>query len=300
MAKKLARQDRNGSRTPKDLEQRYRFGEIELTAEELEALKKSIVIDSALSVSSTNPVQNKVVTQALNNKVNAETGKGLSTNDFTTEEKNKLDGLADITVDSALSTVSTNPVQNSVITEALNDKVDEEAGKGLSTNDFTNADKSKLDDLSNYDDTSLTNRVESLEETEHTHTNKTVLDGITSTKVAGWDTAKTKTDASLYNLSNYKVSDLTILRGSCIKKNNRVCVNFVGTIPMAANTTTTLFNFPAELQPTETKDFVLFGSTSNNDGYIGYGYLTAGGLLQVRFAPAISSYIRFSFVYDLD
>ena len=47
----------------------------------------SIVIDSALSTTSENPVQNKVITNALNGKVNAETGKGLSTNDYTNAEK---------------------------------------------------------------------------------------------------------------------------------------------------------------------------------------------------------------------
>lgn len=47
----------------------------------------SIVIDSSLSTTSENPVQNKVVTTALNGKVNTETGKGLSTNDYTNAEK---------------------------------------------------------------------------------------------------------------------------------------------------------------------------------------------------------------------
>lgn len=103
-----------------------------------------------------------------------------------------------------------------------------------------------------------------------------------------------------YDLSNYKESSLTILRSSCIKKGDRVCVNFVGTISIAANNTTTLFAFPTAIRPTETKDFVVFGQTNNNDGYIGYGYLTDTGLLQVRFNVAITSYIRFSFVYDLD
>lgn len=54
----------------------------------------SIVIDSALSTTSENPVQNKVITTALNGKVNAETGKGLSTEDYTTAEKNKLAALS--------------------------------------------------------------------------------------------------------------------------------------------------------------------------------------------------------------
>lgn len=60
------------------------------------------VIDSAFSSTSTNPVQNKVVdnalkavTNALNNKVTIEAGKGLSSNDFTDTYKNKIDGIED-------------------------------------------------------------------------------------------------------------------------------------------------------------------------------------------------------------
>lgn len=51
-------------------------------------------VDSALSSSSTNPVQNKVVNTALSGKVDKVDGKGLSTNDYTTTEKNKLAGIA--------------------------------------------------------------------------------------------------------------------------------------------------------------------------------------------------------------
>lgn len=87
-------------------------------------------------------------------KVDVEAGKGLSENDFTTALKDKLDGIASgaevnvqadwdetdttsdayiqnkptipsgVVVDSVLSTTSENPVQNKVITGALNDKVD--------------------------------------------------------------------------------------------------------------------------------------------------------------------------------
>lgn len=59
------------------------------------------------------------LTTALSNKVDKVPDKGLSTNDFTAAYKTKLDGIAaganKITVDSALSTTSTNPVQNKVI-----------------------------------------------------------------------------------------------------------------------------------------------------------------------------------------
>ena len=53
-----------------------------------------------------------------------------------------------ITVDSSLSTTSTNPVQNKVITEELNKKVLKVDGKGLSTNDFDNEYKLKIDNMS--------------------------------------------------------------------------------------------------------------------------------------------------------
>lgn len=52
------------------------------------------VVDTAMSSTSTNPVQNKVVNSALGNKVDKVTGKGLSTNDYTSDEKTKLAGIA--------------------------------------------------------------------------------------------------------------------------------------------------------------------------------------------------------------
>ena len=51
----------------------------------------------------------------------------------------------------------------------------QETGKGLSTNDFTNTYKSNVD-------SNTTAR--------HTHSNKSVLDGISSTKVSNWDKAQ--------------------------------------------------------------------------------------------------------------
>lgn len=51
------------------------------------------VVDTAMSSTSTNPVQNKAVNSALSNKVDKITGKGLSTNDYTTDEKTKLAGI---------------------------------------------------------------------------------------------------------------------------------------------------------------------------------------------------------------
>ena len=64
-----------------------------------------------------------VLKTVLSNKVDKVSGKGLSTNDYTTAEKNKLAGIAaeanKTIVDSALSATSTNPVQNKVIAERI-------------------------------------------------------------------------------------------------------------------------------------------------------------------------------------
>jgi hypothetical protein len=57
------------------------------------------------------------------NKVNKVSGKGLSANDYTTTEKNKLAGIESgankTTVDSSLSSTSTNPVQNKAVNTAI-------------------------------------------------------------------------------------------------------------------------------------------------------------------------------------
>ena len=108
----------------------------------------SVETDVALSSSSTNPLQNKAIYEALAGKVDKANGKGLSTNDYTAEEKEKLAGIeAGATktyVDAALSTYSTNPVMNKVVYTALGNKVSKVSGKGLSENDYTTSEKQKL------------------------------------------------------------------------------------------------------------------------------------------------------------
>lgn len=66
----------------------------------------SITIDSSLSSSSTNPVQNKAIKTALDSKVDKASGKGLSTNDFTTDLKSKLEGLPTISLSGNTLTIN--------------------------------------------------------------------------------------------------------------------------------------------------------------------------------------------------
>lgn len=72
------------------------------------------------------------VATEIGTKVDKVSGKGLSTNDYTTTEKNKLAGIAEgankTIVDSSLSSSSTNPVQNKVVQSALSGKLDKSGG----------------------------------------------------------------------------------------------------------------------------------------------------------------------------
>lgn len=105
-------------------------------------------VDAALNISSTHPVQNRVLYQALAGKVDKVEGMGLSHNDFTDALAQKLAdieaGATKVTVDALFVAGSTNPVQSKTIQAALAAKVDKEVGKGLSSNDYTSAEKEKL------------------------------------------------------------------------------------------------------------------------------------------------------------
>lgn len=124
--------------------------------------KAYITVDDNMSDTSTNPVQNKVVLAQLNSlqdalikiidtKVDKETGKGLSTNDYTAAEKTKLAGIAEgankTVVDSALNANSTNPVQNKVINTALAGKASTALASQSANGLLSAADKKKLDGI---------------------------------------------------------------------------------------------------------------------------------------------------------
>lgn len=68
------------------------MGYIEAVAK-AEAVAAKTEVDATISSTSTNPVQNKTVYAELAKKVSAVSGKTLSTNDYTTADKNKLAGI---------------------------------------------------------------------------------------------------------------------------------------------------------------------------------------------------------------
>lgn len=79
----------------------------------------------------------------------------------------------DIVVDSALSASSEHPVENRVITTELAKKVTKEENKGLSTNDFTNEYKTKLDGIEKKAQVNVIEKIK-VNGTEQSITNKTV------------------------------------------------------------------------------------------------------------------------------
>lgn len=132
----------------------------------------------------------KLVKTSLDNKVDKVTGKGLSTNDYDTAAKTKVDALKTVATTGSYSDLSDKPTIPSKISDltndsdflepsditgkqdkanivtsfsattsdekypseklvktSLDDKVDKVSGKGLSTNDYDNAAKGKVDSL---------------------------------------------------------------------------------------------------------------------------------------------------------
>lgn len=146
----------------------------------------------------------------LDNKVDKVSGKDLSTNDFTDAYKQQIDdnktaietlnGNSTVvgSVDSKVSTAYSNATSYTD-TECAK-KVDKVSGKGLSTNDFTDELKTKLNNLENYDDTALGNRVTANENAITVLNGDTTVNGSVDKKVATCLTdSKSYTDTSIQN-----------------------------------------------------------------------------------------------------
>ena len=117
-----------GLETPTDAQTDYATNVAYVKAKIAEvAASGGVDVDNALSATSTNPVQNKVITSALTGKagtaVATESANGL----MSKADKTKLDGIAvganKTTIDSAMSGSSNNPVANHVIKQYIDDKV---------------------------------------------------------------------------------------------------------------------------------------------------------------------------------
>lgn len=252
---------------------------------ELIATGASITIDDEMSDTSINPVQNKVITEALDDKVDKVTGKGLSTEDYTTSDQTKLSGLADIksigaglalntttgelsatgisiTIDTEIDDTSTNPVQNKVIAEALEDKVDVISGKGLSTNDYTNADKAIVGGVTSAlalkaDKTEIPDSLDDLADDEYhrtvTDTEKSTWSGKADVSAIPTTTSELTNDSgfitnAVNNLVNYYLKSETYSQSEvdsliAAAKNGRFI--YVATLPTTDIDTKAIYLVPS-------------------------------------------------------
>jgi hypothetical protein len=186
--KKLARQDRNGTRTSEELRRRYKLNEIELTIEEIEYLKQFIVVDSFLSTTSIHPVQNKVITEVLNSKVNKEEGKGLSTNDFTHTLLEKLNKISENAEENVIESISVDGIVQTIIDKnvdlQLNNNFTEDYKNQIEANTTARHTHSNQELLDTYTQTDT--NLEDAVSKKHSHSNKTTLDGITADSIKRW------------------------------------------------------------------------------------------------------------------
>lgn len=127
-----------------------------VTSEDLTDALSSYVTSSGLTSTLADYLKTTVADAKYVAKV---AGKGLSTNDYTTTEKNKLSGIAAGAQVNVIESVSLNGVDATITskkaaltldlsgyatTAQLANKVDKVSGKQLSTEDYTTAEKSKL------------------------------------------------------------------------------------------------------------------------------------------------------------
>lgn len=183
-----------------------------------------------------------------NKKVDKVEGKDLSENDFTNYLKNNLETLiemknndqfgkvddirvndntivenkiANIKLSNSLENNSSSEFASAYLINLLNkNKVDKIDGKGLSTNDFTNELKTKLENLENYDDTNIKNEINELK--------------ISKANQEDLDT----TNNNLFNLESrveINETDISNLKVNKANKTDVVFNNFDGTQNITSN-----------------------------------------------------------------
>lgn len=132
-----------GLETPTDAQTDYAANVAYVKAKIAEAAASGGVdVDNALSATSTNPVQNKVITSALTGKAGTAVATTSANGLMSKSDKAKLDGIASgatkVTIDSTMSGSSNNPVANHVVKQYVDDKV-AAAGSNITVDATLNA-----------------------------------------------------------------------------------------------------------------------------------------------------------------
>lgn len=199
----------------------------------------------------------KVTHQDISGKANvnhSHASASSSANGFLSkEDKSKLDGIATeankTVVDSSLSSSSTNPVQNKIVTNALNGK----------------ANSSHSHSISNI--TNLQSALDSKSETGHTHDDRYYTETEMNTKLNGKANSSHTHTAS--QISDLTVSTHTLANGAKLYKYGKIVLavfnnyQYSGKTP---NVWTDLFNIPSAYKPISTDN--IYGHWSGSTGQI--------------------------------
>lgn len=199
----------------------------------------------------------KVTHQDISGKANvnhSHDSASSSANGFLSkEDKSKLDGIATeankTVVDSSLSSSSTNPVQNKIVTNALNGK----------------ANSSHSHSISNI--TNLQSALDSKSETGHTHDDRYYTETEMNTKLNGKANSSHTHTAS--QISDLTVSTHTLANGAKLYKYGKIVLavfnnyQYSGKTP---NVWTDLFNIPSAYKPISTDN--IYGHWSGSTGQI--------------------------------
>lgn len=199
----------------------------------------------------------KVTHQDISGKANvnhSHASASSSANGFLSkEDKSKLDGIATeankTVVDSSLSSSSTNPVQNKIVTNALNGK----------------ANSSHSHSISNI--TNLQSTLDSKSETGHTHDDRYYTETEMNTKLNGKANSSHTHTAS--QISDLTVSTHTLANGAKLYKYGKIVLavfnnyQYSGKTP---NVWTDLFNIPSAYKPISTDN--IYGHWSGSTGQI--------------------------------
>lgn len=194
----------------------------------------------------------KVTHQDISGKANvnhSHDSASSSANGFLSkEDKSKLDGIATeankTVVDSSLSSSSTNPVQNKIVTNALNGK----------------ANSSHSHSISNI--TNLQSALDSKSETGHTHDDRYYTETEMNTKLNGKANSSHTHTAS--QISDLTVSTHTFANGARLYKYGKIVLavfnnyQYSGKTP---NVWTDLFNIPSAYRPISTDN--IYGHTTS-------------------------------------
>lgn len=199
----------------------------------------------------------KVTHQDISGKANvnhSHASASSSANGFLSkEDKSKLDGIATeankTVVDSSLSSSSTNPVQNKIVTNALNGK----------------ANSSHSHSISNI--TNLQSTLDSKSETGHTHDDRYYTETEMNTKLNGKANSSHTHTAS--QISDLTISTHTLANGAKLYKYGKIVLavfnnyQYSGKTP---NVWTALFNIPSAYKPISTDN--IYGHWSGSTGQI--------------------------------